>query len=103
MSDTPPTLPPAPAVPPAPPAGEPGQQGVNLETYQTAIVAELQRDQAYVAHLQKELRAAKERVAGSRGKLDLLHQISVDAGSQAAPSAPPSPTPRGRTDRRTQR
>jgi hypothetical protein len=53
---------------------------VDLVAKQRAIVEQIQKDEGYLATLRSEIAAVEARLAGNRGKLDLIAELSADAG-----------------------
>lgn len=57
---------------------------IQLAPIQQRIIAQTQHDEGYLAHLQREIEAVKDRLAANRGKLDLLAELAQQAGGPSA-------------------
>lgn len=64
---------------------------IQLAPIQQQIVAQLQHDEGYLAHLQREIEVVKERVAANRGKLDLLAELAQQTQEDKAEAAECNP------------
>ncbi len=51
---------------------------IDLGEKQRALVDLIQRDEGYLATLQKEIEAVKERLAANRGQLDLIAELAQE-------------------------
>jgi hypothetical protein len=51
---------------------------IDLGEKQRALVGLIQRDEGYLATLQKEIEAVKERLAANRGQLDLIAELAQE-------------------------